>query len=304
MQRPDWTKSKTSECKFNLSNNTCIDTTIPNQLPQIDYSQMAAYPDELPIYQAICQYHNISINNVILGFGLGEILQRIYLHLDVGTVTVVTPTWAMSYIFLEIENIPHRCVEYYNFNQLDFEQLINHPSDTIYLASPNGINSHVFTQSQIQELLKVYKWVILDEAYMEFSKNNYSMINRIDQYRNLIILKTLSKSLAMPGLRLGYAISTPKVIELLQLCRPSCVSHTATVQVAKTAFSLIPAHISRMQETREYIEKRYSTIPSNGNYVLFNGTAPVQDGILTKEVAPGITRMSLFSMDLVPEILL
>lgn len=301
--RPNWTKSRTPDCKFNLSNNICVDTVIPLQLPQVDYSQMEAYPDELPIYRAICQYHNVSINNVALGFGLGELIQRIYLHLGVGTVTVVTPTWPMSHVFLEIENIPYRCVEHHNFNQLNFTQLIANPSDTIYLASPNGVNSYVFARQQIKELLQVYRWVIVDEAYMEFSKDNQSMIDYVDQYENLIILKTLSKSLAMPGFRLGYAIANTEVVKLLQLCRPSCVAHAATLQLANTAFNLIPDHVGRMIETRQYIEQQYPTISSNGNYVLFQGSAPTREGVLTKEVAPGITRMSLFSIDLAPEIL-
>lgn len=302
--RPDWTELRTPDYKFNLSNNICVDTWVPTQFPQIDYSLAGVYPDEVPIYRAISLYHNVDIRNIAVGFGLGELIQRIYLHLDIGTVTVVTPTWSMSHIFLDIEQIPHRTVDHINFNQLEFDQLITNPTDTIYLASPNGINSYVFTRQQIQELLRTYSLVIIDESYMEFANVNESMIEQQDQYGNLIILKTLSKSLSMPGLRLGYAIANSNIIRTLQLCRPSCVTNTMTLQLAEFAFKLIPNHVSRMIDTRVYLESTYATIPSNGNYVLFNGSAPVQQGVLTKEVAAGITRMSLFSLDLADQILL
>jgi len=302
--RPDWTQSKLVPCRFNLSNNICVDPWVPKQLPLIDCGFLLTYPDEFPIYKAIGHYHDIDLDRIAIGFGLGELIQRIYLHLKLGTVTVVVPTWPMSHVFLDIENIPHQRIEHHNFDQLDFDQLLQQATDSIYISNPNGTNSYVFSQEQIRQLLKVYACVIVDESYMEFARQNQSMIDQVDQHHNLIVLKTLSKSLSMPGLRLGYAVSNPATIKTLQLCRPSCVAHGSTVQLSATAFRLISGHVHRMIDTRNYLEDKYNTIPSNGNYVLFKGPAPVQDGVLTKEIYPGITRMSLFSRDLLPEILL
>lgn len=301
--RPDWTQSKLAPCRFNLSNNICVDPWVPKQLPLVDCGHLTTYPDEFPIYQAIGRYHGVDLDRIAIGFGLGELIQRIYLHLSLNVVTVVVPTWPMSHVFLDIENIPQRHIEHHNFDQLDFDQLLVPPTNTIYISNPNGINSYVFSKEQIHKLLEVYQCVILDESYMEFSQHNHSMIDQIDQYQNLIVLKTLSKSLSMPGLRLGYALANPVVIKTLQLCRPSCVAHGATVQLAAVAFRLIPGHVNRMLDTRCYLENKYNTIPSNGNYVLFNGSAPVQADILTKTVYHNITRMSLFSRDLLPEII-
>lgn len=301
--RPDWTQSKFTPCRFNLSNNICVDPQLIKQLPQIDHNHLCLYPDEYPIYQSLDKLHQVSMSQIAIGLGLGELIQRIYLHIDVGTVTVVTPTWPMSHVFLTIEHIPYRCVNYHNFDQLDFELLTKPPTDSIYISNPNGVNSHVFSKDQIAQLLGVYRWVIVDESYMEFSKHQHSMIDQIGQHKNLLILKTLSKSLSMPGLRLGYALSHADVIQQLQLCRPSCVAHGVTVQLIEHAVRLIPEHVSRMLDTRRYIEERYNTISSNGNYVLFRGSAPVQPDVLTKAVAPGITRMSLFAPELIPSIL-
>lgn len=302
--RPDWTQSKLVPCRFNLSNNICVDPWVPKQLPLLDSSNLSTYPDEFPIYQTISRHHNIGLDQIAIGFGLGELIQRIYLHLPLGLITVVVPTWPMSHVFLDVENIRHRLIEHHDFDQLNFDQLLESPTDSIYISNPNGVNSYIFSQEQIVDLLNVYRYVIVDESYMEFSRSKQSMIDQVNQYQNLIVLKTLSKSLSMPGLRLGYAISNQDTIKILQTCRPSCVAHGATVQLAGTAFRLISGHVNRMIDTRDYIEGKYDTMPSNGNYVLFKGSAPVQDGVLVKEVYPGITRMSLFSRDLIPEILI
>jgi histidinol-phosphate/aromatic aminotransferase/cobyric acid decarboxylase-like protein len=302
--RPDWTQTKLVPCRFNLSNNICIDPWVPKQLPLLDCSSLSTYPDEFPIYQTIGRHHDIGLDQIAIGFGLGELIQRIYLHLQLGTVTVVVPTWPMSHVFLDVENISYRLIEHHDFDQLDFNQLLQPPTDSIYISNPNGVNSYMFSQEQIVDLLRVYRYVIVDESYMEFSRSNQSMLNHVEQHHNLIVLKTLSKSLSMPGLRLGYAVSNRDTIKTLQLCRPSCVAHGVTVQLASIAFRLISGHVNRMIDTRNYIEGKYDTIPSNGNYVLFKGPAPVQDGVLVKEVYPGITRMSLFSRDLIPEILI
>lgn len=301
--RPDWTQSKLVPCRFNLSNNICVDPWVPKQLPLVDCSHLSTYPDEFPIYQALSGYHRLDASHLAIGFGLGELIQRIYLHLDVGTVTVVTPTWPMSHVFLEIEQVSYRCIDHHDFDQLNFELLLQPPTDTIYISNPNGVNSYVFSKEQIQKLLEVYRWVIVDESYMEFSKHQHSMVDSVDQYSNLLVLKTLSKSLSMPGLRLGYVIANTDIVKTLQLCRPSCTAHGTTVLLIESAVRLIPGHVSRMLDTRQYLEEKYDTVSSNGNYVLFRGPAPVQQGVLTKEVAPGVTRMSLFSRDLIPEIL-
>lgn len=296
--RPDWTKPKYSDIKYNLSNNICIDTQLT--LPVVDMSAIGAYPDEYPIYIALGKYHNVPVENIAIGLGLGELIQRIYLHLNVGQVTVVTPTWPMAEIFLKIENINYRNIEYTYFNQLDFNLLLTNTTDTIYLANPNGINGTMFSQEQIMLLLDKYKLVIVDEAYMDFA--NQSMIDYLLSYSNLLILKTCSKSIALPGIRLGYCLGPANVIAQLQLVRPSCVAHGATVELAPLALVEISAHVTRMLDTKQYLESRYNTVHSYGNYVLFQDLPPIKDNVAVKEVYPGIYRMALFNKELVTEI--
>jgi histidinol-phosphate aminotransferase len=298
--RPDWTKSKYTDIKYNLSNNICIDTQLV--LPTIDTAILNTYPDEYPIYIALSQHHGIPVENIAIGLGLGELLQRIYIHLDLGKVTILSPTWPMAEIFLKIENVDHRMLTYSDFNQFNFNLLLTETTDSIYLANPNGVNGTMFTREQIMLLLEKYNLVILDEAYMDFA--DQSMIDQLLNNPNLLILKTFSKSIASPGMRLGYCLGSYEIISKLQLVRPSCVAHGSTVVLTPLALKEMPNHITRMLATKKYLESNYNTIPSHSNYVLFQTIPQIKDNVIVKEVHPGIYRMALFNQELLTEIFL
>lgn len=277
--RPDHTQFKYTDIKYNLSNNICIDNQL--KLPTIDY-KLNTYPDEFNVYYALGTYYNISLENICIGYGLGELIQRIYLHLDIKSVNVIRPTWPMSHIFLDIYNIK-----------------IDENSDVLYIANPNGVDGSVLRKEQIIELLNKYRLVILDEAYMDFS--GHSMINYIKDYDNLIILKTFSKSLAMPGLRFGYCFANKKYIDILQLTRPSCVATSFTVELVPKLLPKIQSHVARMKETKYILVRDYNAIDTSANFVLFKNKPNIKNNVSIKEIN-NMYRMSLFSLDLLGEI--
>jgi histidinol-phosphate aminotransferase len=281
LMRPDWTTFKYSGYQYNLSNNICIDTLLP--LPNSDLCCLNSYPDEYPIYEALEKHHNIPMENIAIGYGLGELIQRIYLHCNVGSINVVTPSWPMSEIFLDIYKIP--------YNQ-------NPTSDTIYISNPNGVNGHLYDKTYIKNLLNLHKLVIVDEAYMDFA--NESMIPELLNYDNLLILKTLSKSLPCPGLRLGYCLGNNDIIKQLQLTRPSCVAHGLTVELVPKLLQYIPEHVYRMLETKQIIIEKYDGIDCYGNFVLFDHMPKLQKNVLIKSNT--LHRMSLFNKELLSNI--
>lgn len=295
--RPDWTKPKINS-EYNLSNNVCIDTQFV--FPNINASSVNQYPDEYPIYNALSKYHNVPMENIAIGFGIGELIQRIYLNIDIGCTTVLNPTWAMSDVFLDIYKKPIRRIPYTNFNELDFDNVLDN-TDTIYVANPNNVNGQILSNNQVKQLLTKYKLVILDEAYIEFSKN-MSMVSELANYSNLLILRTLSKSLPCAGLRLGYCLGNKDIIQQLQLTRPSCVAHGVTVELVPRLLEQIPSHIDRMLETKQILINDYNGTDCHGNYILFNHKPNIQDNVLIKQVYDNIYRMSLFNKELLPKI--
>ena len=278
--RPDWRHPKLPNILYNLANNICIDTELV--LPKFDYN-LSTYPDEYPIYLALSKLHNVIMDDIVIGYGLGELIQRIYTQLDIDSLSIVTPTWPMAEIFPRIYNIP-----------------ITDSSDVLYLSNPNGIHGTVISVEEIKELLNQYKLVILDEAYGDYS--NVSMITEYTKYDNLIILKTFSKTLSLPGLRLGYCISSNKdIIERLQLTRPSCVSSGFNIDLVPKLIDLIPEHLARMKQTKEVLVSNYNAKHTHGNFVLFDSKPNIKDQVLIKQI-DNFYRMSLFNMPLMKEI--
>jgi histidinol-phosphate aminotransferase len=189
-------------------------------------------------------------------------------------------------------------IKYNNFNELSIENLKKGCTDTLYIANPNGINGTVINKKDIISLLPYYKYVICDEAYMDFSSQ--SVIDYYQQYSNLIILKTFSKTIGIPGLRFGFSIcSNSEFIDRMQSNRPNCIVVGPAIQLIPEICKIIPDHLNRMNITKKYIESKYDTIPSEGNYVLLRGCNMIDlNNVSVKEVSPNIYRMALFNIEL------
>lgn len=282
--RPNWIIEKSTDYRYNLSNNICVDTKL--EIPQLDISSLNTYPDEFPIYKALEEYHKVPMKYIAIGYGLGELIQRIYLHCIVGEITVISPTWAMAEVFLDVYNIPYN---------------LGGDSKTLYISNPNGMTGVLHDRRSIVEVLNRYELVILDEAYMDFA--NESMIPELHKYPNLLILKTLSKSLPCPGIRLGYCLGHEDIINKLQVTRPSCVTHGITANLVPKLLKYIPEHVDRMLETRSIIVKNHRGVDCHGNFVFFNERPNIHNDILIRKINDRY-RMSLFNKELIPEIFL
>lgn len=289
--RPDWKVPPLKGAKYNLSNNVCIDTAIELS---INTRELTQYPNYYPAYKAVADYYRVKIEHLMIGFGIGEIFTRMLQHGNLGDISIVEPAWPMPGIHLDVSTTPYTGVT--------FDNLRMGLTDTLYLSNPNSLNGTVLTREQIIKLLAFYKYVICDEAYMDFS--SHSMIDLYEKYPNLIILKTFSKSIAMPGLRFGFCISSNKeFIDRLQSTRPNAVMTGIAASLVPELIQMIPEHVSRMKVTKNKIESTYECVPSEGNYVLLKENSMINyDNTQVKEVSQGVYRMALFNIDLYNEI--
>ena len=292
MNRPDWTLPCETTDKLDLSNNVCIDTMLPNLIRALmcDFTArtLTKYPNEYNLYSELSNYHNTNPYNIAIGFGLGELLQRIYQVWSDCEFAIHWPGWIPAEVFLKANNIP-----YFLTDKLD------NNADILYLANPNGVTGKLVDKNDILKISKDYKLIIVDEAYMDFADNNQSLINQVPYLENIIVLKTLSKSIACPGLRFGYAISNKEITEKIQDIRPCYVSNALTNTLVPGLLKEISAHTRRMIETRDFIESNFNTEKSYGNFVLFNDfPAPLKDKVFTRLTGQQLHRMSLVNLTL------
>jgi len=97
---------------------------------------------------------------------------------------------------------------------LDLEKFLlnSKKTDILYLDTPNNPTGFQFPRKDLEKLIREFDGlIIIDEAYVEFS--DYSVIEMTKKNNNLIVLRTLSKSFGLAGLRIGYFVANKKITD-------------------------------------------------------------------------------------------
>lgn len=176
------------------------------------------YPDinYLGLRKALAQYIGIdNFENIVVGNGAVEIIYKTVAALAVEKVIIATPTFSEYKRAAEITEIPHEEVPTYLENgssQLDLltNKIIG--NSLIVLCNPNNPTGTLTDLDQIsqlaQRLLGKKGYLLVDEAFIEFTPNytKSSMVNKLNQFPNVIVVRALTKFFGMPGIRLGYGV--------------------------------------------------------------------------------------------------
>ena len=97
---------------------------------------------------------------------------------------------------------------------MDFLEEIKEELDIIFLCNPNNPTGALiekdFSLKVLEKAKKMNITVVFDESFLDFVEDNYrySLIKELDNFQNLIIVKSLTKLFAFPGIRLGYGLSS------------------------------------------------------------------------------------------------
>lgn len=205
------------------------------------------YPDGYAtnLRQKISETFNISDEQIVFGSGSDEIIQIIArTFLQPGTHTIMaTPTFP--------QYRHHSLIEGANITEVpvidgehDLEQMIaevNDQTKVIWLCTPNnptGLSIAPKAFTDFMERCPKNILVVLDEAYYEFQDPAYDLkaIEKLEQYDNLITLRTFSKAYGLAGLRVGYAISSKTIAQQLNIVRGPFNTSNIAQKAATIAF--------------------------------------------------------------------
>ena len=243
------------------------------------------YPDPLAneLRDLIAEANGLSRENVLLGNGGDELLFNLALCWGgPGRKFLnVPPTFSVyeanaRLTGTEVVNIPRK----ENFD-IDEEAVLARMAegdiDFAVITSPNNPTGKMASETFLKKLLDSSDaLVMVDEAYFEFSR--FSMRPYLDQYENLIILRTFSKAFSLAGVRMGYVLANPGVIrEFLKVRQPysvDSVSQAIATAVFKNRSLFVPG-INQIIEQRGVLIEELNKLPgvtafdSDSNYVLF-----------------------------------
>jgi len=139
----------------------------------------------------------------------------------------------------------------------------------VFLCTPNNPTGNALDHRAIERLagaLAGRALVVVDEAYTEFGSAP-SMIGRLDEYPNLVVLRTLSKAYALAGARCGALIAAPEIVELLRRIIPPYAVPVPSSEAVLTALvaprlATVRERIKLVRRERERIAQVLATLPS------------------------------------------
>lgn len=180
-------------------------------------------PDCLKAKVALSNYFNISKENFVIGNGASELIYVLMYTLKPSKILVPVPTFSEYTNAAMATGIPLETVELSGelFECLDATSLNIDTNSLIILCNPNNPTGGLYEKTFIREIIaQAYEkkaWVLLDESFIDFveDQEKYSFIQEINQYENLLILYSLTKFYAIPGIRLGSIITNATMTKKL-----------------------------------------------------------------------------------------
>lgn len=248
------------------------------------------YPDSngQPFLSAAALYHKVPVNHVVVGNGAAEIFTSLAKRYENKRAIIIHPTFSEYAATLAPYQVYIK--EIIAAQSLPLDKVLNEIkfADVIYICRPNNPTGYLIPLEEIIQIADCAKKntceVILDEAFLDFIDERESFIPYLKKYSNAIIVRSMTKMYAIPGLRLGYAIASEQIISDIR----TYMSHWNCNAIATTiGAACLKEEEYRMQaiafakEMRDqftaFLEKwRCIVLPSKTNFICFQLPNPAR----------------------------
>jgi len=204
-------------------------------LAALDAQKLRLYPnpDASALRDAIATYHNIKPEQVFVGVGSDDVLALSFHTFFTNGGVLLSPDVSYSFypVWARLYEIPFKKIpldENFVLRANDYVDIQDGATRVggIIIANPNAPTGLAAPLPEIETIIREYPdiVVIVDEAYIDFGGE--SALSLIDQYDNLLVVRTTSKSRSLAGLRLGYAMGSPDLIKALDEVKHCINSYT------------------------------------------------------------------------------
>ncbi|MCR5606609.1 MAG: histidinol-phosphate transaminase [Treponema sp.] len=241
-----------------------------------DYSCISSAQDLIPF--------NVTPDMIFCGNGSDEVLSFVFYTFFDTDRPLVLPKYTYSFypVYAGFYNIALDEVNLKNDWTLDIDKMLleaNKYDTNIIFANPNAPTGLALSRLQVKEMLEKApkdKVFVVDEAYVDFG--GQSCIPLLKDFKNLVVVRTFSKSMSFAGMRLGYVVANPELIKAMMTVKNSfnhfpvdAIAQKAAVASCKDV-SYYCVNAKKVAEERESFEaflceKGWSVIPSKTNFV-------------------------------------
>ena len=215
------------------------------------------------------------------------------------TVVIPSPTYGEYELACQIANariVKYRMKEGAGFRLaagyfISFAQ--KHSPSAIFICNPNNPTGQYIGLSDIEKIVSAFPdtLIVLDEAYVSFTANAWDSLILLD-YSNILIVRSMTKDLALAGLRLGYGIASREIIDTLKKVRPPWNVNSVAQQAGIAALNS-PHYMKKcsalINKGKDYLLAEleslgYQVLPTDTNFFLVrvDKAADFQSRLLAK----------------------
>jgi len=189
---------------------------------ECEHLRLYPNPQSEALRSAVAEMCGGGADRVIIGNGSDDILNLLVrVFGGPGRRTGFTvPSYSLYPVLISIAGGEGVGVEFERSMSLPGAAIVGSGTELFFLTSPNAPTGVGFATAAIEQILKSYGGLlVVDEAYADFAEENAAGL--LSEYPNLLIVRTLSKSHSLAGIRIGYAVGSSGVINLLDRVRDS-----------------------------------------------------------------------------------
>ena len=251
-------------------------------LAELESLRLYPNPPSGQLRKALSDLHGLNQDQVIIGNGSDDVLNlctRCFADESL-SVGMLEPSYSLYEVIASLQGADlHRIPFADDSFSIDPEAVVDSGANLFFITSPHAPSGREYDQNCLRRVVESFDGiVVIDEAYADFATQN--AIGLLDEFHNLIITRTLSKSYSLAGMRVGYGLSSPELVSVLDEAREVYnVDRLAQAGAwaALTDRAYFKSTCAKITEEREKLrsllqEWGWKTCPSGANFLF---TLPV-----------------------------
>lgn len=262
--------------------------------------ELNRYPDPTgaALVEEIAAYAGVDPSWVWLGDGSNEVLlQACLAYGGPGrTAMLFEPTYVMHHRQARMAGTAVESVSRRDDFTIDIDEavdvVVSEEPDIVFVCSPNNPTGTTTSLDDIARIARVVRGlVVVDEAYFEFS--GQTLVGELGGHPNVLVVRTMSKAFRLAGVRLGYGIAQPELLEQIRAVRMPYAQSSFTQLAGLVALrrrdellDVVPTIIAERDRMAEAMRERCQVFDSGANFLLFRPRDA--DALLEALAAEGI----------------
>lgn len=273
---------------LDFSSNTSPAGMPPSVKPAMKkkLDEMEHYPDtdSLTLVSSLKKYTGLSDSHIIVGNGAIEILYNFCTtFLSQKRVLIPAPTFSEYESASKLADCKFTFFKTMNLSENIDSFISKIPANgCVFVCNPNNPTGTILSKKQLTKIISAAKskssFVFVDECFIELvPQSNQSMINLVKKYDNLFVLRSLTKSYGLAGIRIGYGIGSKKIIKILKKIKIPWSVNALAQQAGMLAIknkSHLTKSKSVIKKESNFLKKKIAQIPgfechdSSTNFIL------------------------------------